>query len=130
MELILKAAAVAAVGAAALALIKSRVPEFAPLGEAAAVLGVVLFAVEAAKSFVPYAEDFLSAGLVDSGYAVQLFKALGVAVAAQFAAEICRDSDNSAIAFALETAAKIVIISMSLPMLLNLSDIVNGLLKG
>lgn len=126
----MKAAAAAAVCTAAIVMIKSYIPEFTPFAEAASILVVVFFVVESAKEIIPYAETFLSSGYADEGYVIQLFKAVGIAVIAEFSSELCRDNGNSAVAFALETAAKTAIISMSMPMLLNLADMIAGLLKG
>lgn len=130
MDAILKASAAAVVCAAALTLIKKYIPEYAPFAQIAAMLAVFFSVSQVLEYTIKTCSDFLSSGAVDYGYAVQLFKALGVAVAGKLGGEICRDSDNSSLAFVLETAAKAVVISMSLPMLKNLADVVAGLLKG
>ena len=46
-----------------------------------------------------------------------LIKALGVAVAAQIAGDICRDNGNSAVAGVSELAAKAAIIALALPLI-------------
>ena len=46
-----------------------------------------------------------------------LIKALGVAVAAQIAGDICRDNGNSAVAGVSELAAKATIIALALPLI-------------
>ena len=130
MEAILKTAAIAVVCAVAVVLIKKYIPEYAPFAQIAAFVALALSMLQTVRGVIEYFSDFLSSGVIDAGYAIQLFKALGIAAAAQFGAEVCRDSDNSALAFALETAAKIAIISMSLPMFKNLAEITAGLLKG
>ncbi len=130
MSEIIKAAVVAAVCAVMVVLIKKYIPEYAPFAQIAAMIAVVFSVLNVAKTVVYYFSDFLSSGVIDAGYAMLLFKALGIAIIAQFGAEMCRDSDNSALAFTLETVAKIAIIAMSLPMFKALADITAGLLKG
>ena len=130
MDAIIKAAAIAVICSVAVLLIKRYIPEFTPFAQTAAMAAVLFSVIHIARRVIVYFSDFLSSGVIDEGYALLLFKAVGIAVIAQFGAEMCRDSDNSVLAFALETAAKIAIISMSLPMFKNLADITAGLLKG
>lgn len=130
METIIKAVLTAFICCAAVVIISRYIPEYAPFAQIAAVIAVLLSVTGIIENAVVYFSDFISSGVIDSAYAVIVFKALLVAVIAQFGAELCRDSGNSALAFSLETAAKIIILSMSLPMLKNLADITAGLLKG
>lgn len=130
MGVIIKAAAVAVVCAVMTVIVKKYIPEYAPFAQIAAMIAVFISILNVIQSVFSYFNDFISSGIIDAGYAMLLFKALGIAIIAQFGAEMCRDSDNSALAFALETAAKIAIIALSLPMFKNLADITAGLLKG
>lgn len=127
---IIKAAATALVCSAAVVIISRYIPEYAPFAQIAAVVAVFLSVSDAVGNIIVYFTDFLSEGVIDPGYAMLVFKALGIAVIAQFGADFCRDCGNSALAFALETTAKAAILSMSIPMLKNLADVTAGLLKG
>lgn len=130
METIVRLWLTAVICCTAVIIISRYIPEYAPFAQIAAVIAVFISVMGVAESVIAYISDFISSGAIDSTYAVIVFKALGVAIIAQFGAELCRDCGNSALAFSLETAAKIIILSMSLPMLKNLADITAGLLKG
>lgn len=130
METIIKAVLIAIICCAAVVIISRYIPEYAPFAQIAAVIAVLVSVTGILENTVSYFTDFISSGVMDSAYAVIVLKAVFVAAAAQFGAELCRDCGNSALAFSLETAAKIIILSMSLPMLKNLADITAGLLKG
>ncbi len=130
MEEIIKAVSVTFICCAAAVIISRYIPEYAPLAQIAAVIAVFASASAALENVIVYFTDFISSGVLDSAYVIIVFKAIFVAAAAQFGADLCRDCGNSALAFSLETAAKIIILSMSLPMLKNLADITAGLLKG
>ena len=130
METIIRILLTVIICSAAVIIISRYIPEYAPFAQIAALIAVFISITGAAESIITYISDFISSGAIDSTYAVIVFKALGVAIIAQFGAELCRDCGNSALAFSLETAAKIIILSMSLPMLKNLADITAGLLKG
>lgn len=50
-------------------------------------------------------------------YLATLFKIIGVAYIAEFAAQICRDAGQGALAFKVELAAKIGILLLALPIM-------------
>ena len=64
-----------------------------------------------------------------SGYLRLMLKVLGITVITQFVADICRDNGENALATATETAAKISIMVLILPLFETVISIVNGLVK-
>lgn len=130
MEMVIKAAATAFICSAMVVIVGKYIPEYAPFAQIAAVIAVFLSASGVVENVIAYFSDFLSDGVIDTAYILLTFKALGIAIIAQFGADFCRDCGNSALAFALETIAKAAILSMSLPMLKSLAEITAGLLKG
>ena len=62
-----------------------------------------------------------------SSYIKIMFKVLGIALIAQLAADMCRDCGESALAGQTETAAKIAIIVVVLPLIQAVLKIVSGL---
>ena len=62
-----------------------------------------------------------------SSYIKIMFKVLGIALIAQLAADMCRDCGESALAGQTETAAKIAIIVVVLPLIQAALKIVSGL---
>ena len=69
------------------------------------------------------------AGL-DNGFAQVLIKALAVCCITQLAADICRDAGESALASKLELAGRAAVAVISLPVFMELADIVAGLVGG
>ena len=61
-----------------------------------------------------------------SSYIKIMFKVLGIALIAQLAADMCRDCGESALAGQTETAAKIAIIVVVLPLIQAVLKIVSG----
>lgn len=59
-----------------------------------------------------------------------VFKVLGIAYAAQFAAEACRDAGESAIASKVELAGRVMIVAAALPALLAVLELLRSLLEG
>lgn len=62
-----------------------------------------------------------------ASYLKIMFKVLGVALLAQTVADLCRDSGESALAGQTETAAKILIVVMILPLLSVVTEVITGL---
>lgn len=63
-----------------------------------------------------------------SVYIKIMFKVLGIALIAQLVSDLCRDCGESALAGQTETAAKILIITMIIPLLEAVISIISGLL--
>ena len=72
----------------------------------------------------------LSATGISSDYAVILLKTLGVCFLTQFAADACRDAQESALAAKVELGGKIAIVVLALPLFEKIAKTVNGLIGG
>lgn len=64
-----------------------------------------------------------------AGYIKLMLKVLGIVLITQFIADLCRDSGENALAGQTETAAKIIVITMILPLFESVVGIISGLLQ-
>lgn len=72
----------------------------------------------------------ISAGVESAGSYIRLMmKVLGIVLITQFVADLCRDSGENALAGQTETAAKILVLSMILPLFETVIKIISGLLE-
>lgn len=62
-----------------------------------------------------------------SAYLRIMFKVLGIALITQVISDLCRDSGESALAGQTEVAAKIIIVSLILPLLQTVIKVITGL---
>ena len=109
MAEIIKTAALAVSVCVLCAVIKQYRPEYAPIVQIAAVAVIAASAVRILQNIISQL-DFFSGMSETGGECISvLIKALGVAVAAQIAGDICRDNGNSAVAGVSELAAKAAI---------------------
>lgn len=67
---------------------------------------------------------------MNPGYFMLIMKVTGIAYAAQFAASLCRDAGESAVAVKIETAAKVSVMVLTLPVLKDFLETVAGILGG
>lgn len=125
----MRIAALAVVGVVALLLFKQYKPEWTtPLRLVLAVLlgGMAVTAVGEVLSFAD--------GLVAGGGELPLhmwqiiLKALGIAFVAEIAAGVCRDGGEGGLATWVETAGKLAILLLSLPLIEEILETVKALL--
>ena len=73
-------------------------------------------------------QSFVSKASINSTYLMLLIKITGIAFLSEFAVSICKDSGESAIASKIEIGTKIIIISMSIPIISSLLEIILSVL--
>lgn len=94
-------------------------------------VGIVVF-LAVADNFYSIIETILKLTTDNSEintYISLMIKILGISLLGQFVIDLCKDSGENALATQTEIATKIVIISMTLPLIETVINIVTGLLK-
>ncbi len=92
-------------------------PEMARLLSLAAGLVIMGAAVKMAAEFIEGLKQFSQFSPSAGAFIKPLLKITGIAYAAQFAAELCRDAGESALAGRVELAGKTAITLMSFPII-------------
>lgn len=82
----------------------------------AAGLMLLAVAVTAALPIFERVTSLLENGIVDSQYAYILFKALGIALLTQTAADVCRDAGESGLAGKVELCGQVLLLVCGLPL--------------
>ena len=62
-------------------------------------------------------------------YITIVLKVIGIAYITQFGAELCRDAGENAIASKIEFGGKVMIVTLSMPILYSFLDVVNSIIK-
>lgn len=90
------------------------------------IAGVIIFSIAMGKlsTIINLLQSISSKAGINSNFLSILLKITGIAFLAEFAVSICKDSGESAIASKIELGSKAIIISMSLPIISNLLDII------
>jgi stage III sporulation protein AD len=119
---LLSIAGVAIVGLLVAALIRQVVPEMATLFTLA--LGVVLFAliIDSLGQAIESLEGIADRAGVQRGHVRTVLKVIGVSYIASFAAQMCKDAGESALAAKVELAGKVVILLAALPVFRAIAD--------
>lgn len=80
------------------------------------------------KSIIDYIENLSSKININFSFVNILLKITGIAILAEFAVSVCNDANEKAIGSKIDLGGKILIISMSLPIVKALLDVILKLL--
>ena len=121
---IIKIIGIALIALITVILLKQYRPEFAVY--ISLLTGVLIFMLFADKlqGIVSLLQSFASRASINSKFLALLIKITGIAFLAEFAVSVCKDSGEGAIANKLEIGSKIIIISMSIPIISSLLEII------
>ena len=112
---VLKIAGIALAGVCLLAVVKKRASELAlpvQLGVAAA---VVLLFLPTLSEVLPSLGRLASAVSSDYSYTGVLFKGTAIALLGSAASDVCRDNGETAIAGAVDTGVRVLVLALALP---------------
>lgn len=108
--------------------LKKEKPEYGMLLGLSICLLVFLFLITKIQVVLDFAERLEALAAVDGNYISMILKMIGIAYAAEFAVNVCRDAGYSAVGSQIETFAKISILVVSLPLLLTFLETIGSIL--
>lgn len=109
-------------------LIKQYKPEFAIYISLLAGALILFLVIDKLTTIVNVVEAFSNKASINTEFLGLLIKITGIAFLSEFAVSICNDSGESAIASKIEVGSKIIIISMSIPIITSLLEIALNIL--
>lgn len=125
---IIKIIGVAFVATFIIVLLKQYKPEYSI--HISILAGIIIFSIVIFKlsSVIELIETLSNKLGVNANLFMILIKITGIAYLSEFAVNICKDSGESAIASKVELASKVLIISMSIPILATLLETIVSIL--
>ena len=126
----LKIAGFAVVAAVVYIVVKQNKPEYAVLVQLGSICAVLMILLPDIKAVIDFVQGFFDSLAVGSEFFTVLIKALGIGLAAQFAADTCRDAGENALASAVELAGKAMIIVLALPLVRAVAELSIGMING
>lgn len=125
---VIKLCGIAVIGVCAALIMRAAKSELAmPVGMITGII-IIASAISSMYPIVAFAEE-LSRENSYSLYFSTVLKALGIGIAAQTAADICRDSGEGAVASKLEFAAKVGILLLGLPVVREILSLTQKILE-
>lgn len=127
---IFQIAAIGISGVIISAIVKSYKPEFATYVVISTVMVIfimVIYKLTAAFEFLGEIYNQISYG---KNFFPIILKVLAVAYIADFTAQICKDSGETAIASKVELAGKVMIFYLAIPVMMAVMELINKMLPG
>ena len=98
-------------------ILKQDRPEFAIYVSIAAGVIILLMLTDKISAIIQLIQDIASKTSVNTKFLRILIKITGIAILTEFAVSICKDSGENAIASKIDIGGKILIISISIPII-------------
>ena len=121
---IIKIIGIALIALIIIILLKQYRPEFAIYISILTGALILILVIDKLQGIVNLVQSFANKASINSSFLILLIKITGIAFLAEFAVSICKDSGEAAIASKIEIGSKIIIISMSIPIISSLLEII------
>jgi len=103
-------------------ILKQYKPEFAVYTSIIAGIFILLLSISQISGVINLLKDISSKANINSQFLGIILKITGIAILTEFAVSICQDSGESAIANKIDIGGKIMIITLSLPIISSLLE--------
>ncbi len=110
-------------------LIKPHKPELSIALPILAVCAILFCIAPYLKGILSMFEELASRGGLESRYLHMVMKIVGVAYLCQFGAELCKDAGENSLASNIELAGKVMILTLSMPAIYRLLDLVSAIIN-
>lgn len=121
---IIKIVGIALIALVIIIIIKQYRPEFAVYISLLTGVLILLLVMDKLTGIIKLLQDISSKASINTTFLTLLIKITGIAFLAEFAISISKDAGEGAIANKIDLGSKIIIISMSIPIISNLLEII------
>ena len=109
-------------------ILKQYKPEFAVYASLAASILILMLVFDKLFDVINLLNNLASKTAINTTYIALLLKITGIAILTEFAVSICKDCGETAIANKMDVGGKIMIISVSIPIISSLLETVTKIL--
>lgn len=121
---IIKIIGIALIALIIIIMLKQYRPEYAIFISILTGVLILLLVMDRLTGIINLIESIQSKLSINTQFIALLIKITGIAFLSEFAVSICKDSGEAAIASKIELGSKIIIISMSIPIISSLLEII------
>ena len=119
---IIKIIGIAFIAVIIIVILKQYRPEFAIYASILAGVLILALASDTLSGIIDMIQSISSKTNINNDFLIILIKITGIAILTEFAVSICKDAGESAIASKVDVGGKILIISLSIPIINALID--------
>ena len=128
MEVLLKAAAVAVVGAVLGLVLKKNTPEISLLLSMAISCAVLALGAELLKDVLDFVTSLTEVTNISSASISAVLKAVGIGIVTRIAVDICKDSGQTSAASSVELAGTVTALFVAMPLMETVLEMIRSLL--
>ncbi len=121
---IVKIISIGLIGLIIIILLKQYKPEYAIYISILTGMLILLFVMDRLTGIIQLIQSISNKANINNQFISILLKITGIAFLSEFAISICKDSGESAVASKIEIGTKMIIISMSIPIISSLLEII------
>lgn len=121
---VIKIVSIGLIGLVIIILLKQYKPEYALYASLITGILIIVLILDRLSGILQLIQSISNKANVNNQFIAILLKITGIAFLSEFAITICKDSGEAAIANKIEIATKIIIISMSIPIISSLLEII------
>ena len=125
---IIKIVGIALIALVIIILLKQYKPEFAIYISILTGILILILVMDKLSGIINLIKSIVNQSYINTEFVTLLIKITGIAFLSEFAVSICKDSGEAAIASKIEIGSKIIIISMAIPILSSLLELILKLL--
>lgn len=128
MDEIIKIIGIGIISLIIIIIIKQYRPEFAIYVSIIAGITIIYLIFSKLRGIIDLLKTISSKSGINNQFLELLLKITGTAFLAEFAINLCKDSGEGAIASKIEMGTKVIIVSMSIPIISSLLEVITKLL--
>ena len=128
MTEVIKVIGIGLISLVIIVILKQYKPEYAIYVSMAAGVLILMFSVEKITNIINLLQNYASRTYINQKFLEILLKITGIAFITEFAVSVCSDAGEKAIASKIEIGSKVIIISMSIPIITSLLELVMEIL--
>ena len=128
MDEVIKIIGIGLVSLIIIIIIKQYKPEFAIYISIIAGIAIIFLIFNKLEGIINLLKTISNKSGINNEFLELLLKITGVAFLAEFAINLCKDSGEGAIASKIEMGTKVIIVSMSIPIISSLLEVITKLL--
>ena len=129
MSDIVKIVIIGIVGTVFSILLKKDRPEFSLILSVCTSFLIFMLVIPYLEGFILMVENITEQAGIKPQYIKIIFKVIGISYLVQFGAELCRDCGEGSLASKIELGGKAIILSLTLPVIYKIFDIINSVLN-
>lgn len=124
MEEIIKIIGIGLIALVIIVILRQYKPEYAIYVSIIAGILILFFAMEKLTGIINLLKSISEKTYINKGFLSILLKITGIAFLTEFAVSVCVDAGEKAIASKIEIGSKVVIITMSIPIITSLLELI------